>query len=538
MSALPRLRPEPWPVTPLGPYRLAKPNSKTLIKFPTLGDRVIRWIEKHGVFTDGKWVGKPFRLQPWQKQLILDMFETVYDPELGRQRLRYRTFLIGIPKKQGKTELMGAIACWIVFGSGMPSPGVAVAASSDEQAQLVFKAGSFMVENSPTLREHAEVWDKEVTANGIPNGRIIRVAAAGGKLDGKKLLASIYDELHEWQSKNQRKVFGMLRGALALADEPLNIMITTAGEDDGEQDEDSGAPWLRMYRSGRMVESGEIDDPTMFFRWWMAPLGCDHRDIAMTEACNPNYGITVQEAFYRDELSKRTESEYRRYYLNQPVESVNIWLEHGTWEACQVEKFELDPHAETYIGWDASTKRDSTAVTALQVVDGRWRVKLKAWERPVGPDGEAVRDWKVPRNEVLEYVRTLYRTLNVVAGQYDPHAIAWVAEDLENEGLALYECAQTDAYMCPATQALYEAIIDQVLAHDGDPILTRHIKAAKVKNTPRGGQRLVKAERGRKIDGAISTVIAIGAMRAPKAEEPIMPSVWVPNAGTAMAGRK
>ncbi len=67
----------------------------------------------------------------------------------------------------------------------------------------------------------------------------------------------------------------------------------------------------------------------------------------------------------------------------------------------------------------------------------------------------------------------------------------------------------------PATQALYEMIIDRVLAHDGDPVLTRHIKAAKVKTVGRGGQRLVKAATGRKIDAAIALVMAVAMAAAP-----------------------
>lgn len=158
--------------------------------------------------------------------------------------------------------------------------------------------------------------------------------------------------------------------------------------------------------------------------------------------------------------------------------------------------------------------------------DGRLLVKLKLWERPIR-DGAPVPDWKVPRNDVIEYVRECYRTLNIVAGGYDPHAISWVAEDLENEGLALYEWPQTDQHMCPATQALYEAIIDRRLAHDGDPALARHIKASKVKTTPRGGQRLVKSEKGRKIDGAISLAIAIGVMEK-RPEPPPAFSLYIP----------
>lgn len=524
-ATLPRLRPEPWPITPLGPYRLAGENK--LVKFPTMGPRVIAWIERNCVFTDGKWIGQPVRLLPWQKQLLIDMFEMVFDQELGRWRRKYRTAYIGVPKKQGKTELAAFLALWFMLASGQPSPGVAVAAASADQADLVFSAASRCVELSPTLSRVCDVFAREVTARGVPNAKIRKVAAAGGKLDGMKMVANVKDEVHEWLTKNQRKVFGMLRGALALADEPMNLEITTAGEDDGEQDEEAVAPWLRMYRYGKMIESGELVDEAFFFRWWESPPNTDPKDMEALSRCNPSFGVTVREAFYLDEFGKRTASELLRYYHNRPVETLNIWLEHGTWEACRVERFELDPSAPSWFGWDASTKRDSTGIVVVQRVDGRLRVKRWSWERPIGPGGEPVKDWKVPRNEVLAKVRELYATLNIVAGGYDPHAIAWVAEDLENEGLALFEWPQTDQHMCPATQGLYEAIIDGVLAHDGDPVLERHIKAAKVKNTPRGGQRLVKSDSGRKIDCAIALVIAIGVME--KRPDPVPGfSLYVP----------
>ena len=46
------------------------------------------------------------------------------------------------------------------------------------------------------------------------------------------------------------------------------------------------------------------------------------------------------------------------------------------------------PAARTFVGWDASTKRDSTAVVVAQRVDGRLRVKMRAWKRPVLPGGD------------------------------------------------------------------------------------------------------------------------------------------------------
>ena len=221
--ALPRLRPEPWPVTPFGPYRLAPGGGNKLVKFPTIGERVIKWIERNCVFTDGKWERQPVRLLPWQKQLLIDLFEMVWDAELKRWRRRYRTAFIGVPKKQGKTELAAFLGLWFLLGSGESAPGVAVAASADYQADWVFKAACRCAEWSPTISPVIQVFQRAIQVLGKPNARMRKFAAAGGKLDGMKMVAAIKDEVHEWLTPNQRKVFGMLRGALALADEPMPV---------------------------------------------------------------------------------------------------------------------------------------------------------------------------------------------------------------------------------------------------------------------------------------------------------------------------
>jgi hypothetical protein len=52
----------------------------------TRGYKVAAWIEANCVFTQGEWVGKPFRLLPWQKRLLLELFEL--GPS-GRRRYRW-----------------------------------------------------------------------------------------------------------------------------------------------------------------------------------------------------------------------------------------------------------------------------------------------------------------------------------------------------------------------------------------------------------------------------------------------------------------
>jgi len=64
--------------------------------------------------TTGEWHGKPFRLMPWQEQIIRDIFGIV-----GEDGYRqFRTAYVEIGKKNGKSELAAAIALYLLFADG------------------------------------------------------------------------------------------------------------------------------------------------------------------------------------------------------------------------------------------------------------------------------------------------------------------------------------------------------------------------------------------------------------------------------------
>jgi len=512
---LPRLRPEPWPITPYGPYRLLADGS--LERFETEGPKVIRFIETYCVFTNGQWIGQPFRLLLWQKQLLLDLFELVWCERHQRLCRRYRTGLTGVGKKQGKTELGGALGLYFLVGDGEPAPLVPCAAAGDDQADLIFNAAKTMCELSPKLAPLVQVWDREITVPEKPNARIVRVPASGGRLDGKNVYCPLCDELHEWLTPQQVKTWGMMRGGMAAREHPMNLNFTTAGYD-------KRSLCYRLYEYGRRLEAGEITDPTFFFRWWEAPAECDWRDLAMLPAANPSYGVTVQEEFYRDEMSKRSESEYRRYYLNTWVEEEETWLPFGAWEACAAEDG-LALGARTWVAWDQSTRRDSTALLVGQWVETgeerMARVRARIWERPLDGEGRPLADWRIPIGEVLTYLRNLGKGFDVQAIGYDPWGLTLLADELEAEGVPMVEFPQTDARMVPATESAYELIINQRLQHDGDPTLARHIRAARPKEAYRGGKRLTKARDGAFNDGAIAMVMLIGLMMGEENEESV-----------------
>jgi len=64
--------------------------------------------------------------------------------------------------------------------------------------------------------------------------------------------------------------------------------------------------------------------------------------------------------------------------------------------------------------------------------------------------------------------------------------------------------------MTRATVAMFEAIVDGRLSHNGDPALVRHFSNAILREDARGGSRITKNHKGstRKIDAAVASLIA------------------------------
>ena len=101
---------------------------------PNRAQRAVRLINL--LTHTGDYAGQPFNLRPWEKQrIILPLFKT------GRDQLRiYRTCLLMLPRKNGKTELAAAIANYCLLFDGKRGGEIYLAAADREQAGKVYQA--------------------------------------------------------------------------------------------------------------------------------------------------------------------------------------------------------------------------------------------------------------------------------------------------------------------------------------------------------------------------------------------------------------
>jgi len=479
----------------------------------TLGPWVCAWIEQKLVHGEGDWAGQPFRLRPFQREFLWRAYEVDY-PSGAR---RYRRVLWGLPKGQGKTELAAAVGCTELTGpvicagfkDGQPiavprrSPNIPVAATSLEQADLLFGAAREMIRGGP-LRSFCEVYDEEILLKGRP-GRFFRTAAVSGSNDGGRPSFLCGDELHEWTGRKER-VHLILSGNVAKRAEAWELDISTAGWD-------RNTLLGQLYTHGKRVQEGIEEDPTFLFDWREPSFEVDLSDLGQVRKAvletNPAAGDFLPIDNILRRLRQIPEHEFRRYHLNQWAQPPERWIPPELWAAAGRPKQRIPDGAKVVLALDGSFNRDSTALWAASVEPIPHLELLGVWEKPE----QAPPAWKINREDIMTAIEgAVVRFQVAVLGYDDTFGRLWAVdmEALQAKGVNVAEWpTRSISRMGPASGAFYGALKDHKLTHDCAPEAARHIANCVGKAT-RWGIVPTKSspDSAERIDVAVAAIVA------------------------------
>ena len=461
------------------------------------GDQIIAGMEAFCTVSRDGFSGRggdPMILRDWQKQLIRRLFARRPDG-----RMRHRTGLIGLPRKNGKSSLGSGIALdGLLFGGRGAE--VYSAAAEEKQARIVFEETKRMVRADPELNEACEVMRDVISMSST--GSIYRVLTAKAPTkEGLNPSRVIVDELHAHPHDELWNVLTLGSGARI---DPLTLAITTAGVMYDSLGQESIC--YRLYKHGIEVARGVTEDPSFYFEWWGAPDGADHKDPEVWEAANPAYGDLIDPEDFASAVVTTPEAEYRAKRLNQWVSAATAWLPAGAWDACADSSRSIPDGAPVVLGFDGSYNNDSTALVVCTLGSDPFLDVVWCAERPK----DAPQEWVVPIEDAEDAIRQACRRWTVKEVACDPSRWARSMQVLEAERLPMVEFPQTGSRMIPATERFYEAVMNTAVAHSGDPDLSRHVGNAVIKRTSRGGH-LQKDAKGspRKIDLAVAAVMAL-----------------------------
>lgn len=444
-----------------------------------LGDRAVRFFELFLKHQKGRWAGQPFILEPWQAdEIIRPLFGTI-DKKTGLRW--YREALIGLSRKNGKSELAAGIALYLLVADGEFGAEVYSVAGDKKQASLVYKTAADMAKSSAfrsAVKPYRSVMEVPETSS------LYRALSADADLQhGLSPHGAIVDEYHVHRTAEQ---YEAMRSGTGAREQPLIVVISTAGS------EKRGPLW-DLYEKGRKGENAR-----MFFYWKSVKPGTRLDDLDAWKSANPASWVTKE---FLKEQQTLPEPVFRRLHGNEWYEGGSqMWVPREAWDAC-AGKPELDLSTPSILAIDAASKRDTTAISLVQkrgeIFHSRTWI-MRADEEVGYLDYERVED----------LIRGLASTFDVRRIGFDPYQMVPVAQRLDAEGLPVELFPQSHTRMVPASMLLYDVIREGRLIHDGDPEVTEQVLSAGISEVAQGW-RLDKRKGSRSIDSAISLAMGV-----------------------------
>ena len=190
-------------------------------------DRVRDFFEGFLRHSKGEWAGKAFKLLRWQWQDVVRPLFAWKRPDGTR---RFRKAYIEVPKKNGKSTLASGIGLYMLCADGEQGAEIYSAAADRDQASIVHGEALRMAEASEELAGCLKL--NKSTRNILYESTNSWYRALSNEPAGKEGLnihACIIDELHIWKG---RELWDTLRYGYRARRQPLQFVITTAGDDD------------------------------------------------------------------------------------------------------------------------------------------------------------------------------------------------------------------------------------------------------------------------------------------------------------------
>jgi phage terminase large subunit-like protein len=472
----------------------------------------------------GKWARERrlIELEPWQCFIVTTVFGWVHRSTGLR---RYREAYIEVPRKNGKSALSSGIALYMLSADGEHGAEVYSAATTRDQARIVFDDAKAMAERLPELRTHlgVAIMKHSITVAATAS-KFTPLAAEASTQDGLNVHCAVIDELHAHKKRDLYDVIDTARGA---REQSLLWLITTAGTDR------SGICYERRTHVTKVLDN-VMTDPTMFGIIYSIDEKDDPFDRSTWAKANPNWLVSV---LPDDMEAAARKAEGMPSALNNFLtKRLNVWVNGGespwiamkAWELCANPKLQLADFAgeQCWMGLDLAQKKDFAALCLAFKRDGQWFVFIRLYlnELAVSESGNAhlsgwaragyvqVTDGDITDFDVLaDDMRSYCRQFDVQEIAFDPALSMYFAGKLIEEGLPLVEIAQRALFFTPPLIQVENLVLEKKLQHDGNPVMSWMVSNVVVKVSKFNELRSPTKERAEnKIDGPMAMLMALG----------------------------
>jgi len=484
----------------------------------------------------GKWARQPFVLSDWQAFWTALMFGWLrFD---GTRRFRKAYFRVA--RKNGKTTWIAGIGLYLFVGDGEAGAEVFTAATKLSQAKLIHVESEMMVRQSKDLSKHITIQRNNLFIDGT-SCKYVPLGADAKTEDGLNPHGALIDELHAHPS---RELYDVIDSATGAREQPLMLMITTAGFGGLEticrvEDE---------YVKGILEET--IEDDKYFGVIYQLDeaekLGDEFEDAEEKSddwqdeqhwiKANPNLGVSVNIEKLREAANKAKQDQsaldnFLTKHLDMWVKGARKWMPLKQWKKCAA-KYTFDDLKEAesvFAGLDLASVSDlCSLVIVANMPDGKKRI----WGKHYLPEDKALstenknaalyKRWAdqgwltLTEGNVTDYdyierdIHNMMSCLPVQEVAFDKYNATQIVNNLQAEDVPMVEFRQGFLSISPAMKQLEIDILTGKLQHPNDPVINWAMSNVVMVRDAAGNQKPDKEKSIGKIDPVVALIMATG----------------------------
>lgn len=437
-------------------------------------------------------------------------------------RRRYTDCLLAVARKNAKSLWAAGIGLYALCADDENGPEVISAATTGQQARIVWELAKRQVEMTPDLQD---AFLLEPMANSIPcwsNGGFFKpVNSKAATLDGLNPSCTIVDEIHAHKDPNLINVLVSAAGARA---QPLRIYTTTEGYL-------NPGPWpeLRSYAQG--VLSGSIKADHFLALVFAIDKEDDEFDPKVWIKANPLMAVNpvlreqIETAALEAKAMPNKRSEFLVKRCNRPAAASDSWIDLHEWLKCGDAP---QMGNSCYGGMDLASTRDmaswaiysedagvGSAIVRNYIPEDKFEVRraggmldMVGWRETghlqVTP-GKTIDNDFLFRQIIDDCAK--YGITHIA---YDPWNSADLSNRLTDAGIVMVPSRQGAKTYHPAMQKLEELYVSHNFRHGNNPVLNWQATNLVPRFDVNLNMSPARDKSADKIDGMCALLMAIG----------------------------
>jgi phage terminase large subunit-like protein len=489
----------------------------------------------------------PFELSPYQQFTIYNIFAWInVETKLRRINFIYEA----VARKNGKTTQLAGLGLYCQALDGEEGPEIYVGATKEAQAKTLWEQAYAFVEKSLLLRTLGFKNTQREIRFSHTSGVFRFLGGDSKTLDGLNPSLALVDEYHAHKDDSVREV---LESAMGARDNPLVYIITTAG--------------FNLKSACKLAEDSykdillglNKDNHTLIMIHQLDPDD-DWEDENNWEKANPNvlYNSTLMDFMRREYIKAKNQPSkipnFKTKSLNMWVDGDNVWIPSDIWKRNDINfgrdkkaprlKVDINKFKEfgSYAGVDLSTTTDFTAFVILSEPDQEGNRFIKPFlfcpnesiEKRSKEDKVPYKYWRdqgyiiatpgdvVDYDIIEDYIKQNCGIYNINRLEFDRYNSNSITNHLVEEGFPVSLFSQTMSNYSHPTKVFEKLIYEGKIKHDGDPVMEWMLSGCQTKEDYNENIRVIKGKEntsGKRIDGIIAAIMALGGSLSPKEEQ-------------------